>query len=247
MRFVGILLISILVLGAVFVYPGDVRAALTFTRDLSRGLSGDSDVASLQQFLVTNGYYTGPVSGNFGSLTEEAVRKFQQMNNLVVSGIFDTASRLKANSIVANPTQQPAGNGSSVQSPTSQTPSASTPPASGSSSSGTATQGNPGNTSSTPLKSSENHVYKPSPTEDQGIFGVAQPPIFCTCSGNFLVKVEGPYGGMFIAKKLSKIPVGLAIGTARGAPEKCKMFVGFGCITIAKGKVIKELFGGLGK
>ena len=242
MRVVGILLISIFVLGTLSLYPGAVHAALTFTRDLSHGLSSDSDVVSLQQFLSANSYYSGPISGNFGSLTEEAVRKFQQMNGLAVSGIFDAASRLKANTIVANPAQQLSGGSSSVQPPATQTPPASTPP-----SSGTATQGNPGNTSLAPLKSSENHVYTPSPTEDQGIFGVAQPPIFCTCSGNFLVKVEGPYGGKFIANKLSKIPVGLAIGTARGAPEKCKMFVGFGCITIAKGKVIKELFSGFGK
>lgn len=53
---------------------------------LQRGSSG-INVTRLQKALTARGYYTGPITGYFGRLTEEAVIKFQQSNRLVADGI----------------------------------------------------------------------------------------------------------------------------------------------------------------
>ena len=50
------------------------------------GDEGD-EVKKLQKALKDKNYYTGPVNGKFGPLTEEAVKIFQQANNLEVDGI----------------------------------------------------------------------------------------------------------------------------------------------------------------
>ncbi len=53
---------------------------------LQRGDSG-SQVTALQENLSAAGYYDGPVTGFFGSLTEDAVIRFQQANRLSADGI----------------------------------------------------------------------------------------------------------------------------------------------------------------
>lgn len=47
----------------------------------------DKEVAQLQMMLKELGYYTGKIDGQFGSLTLEAVKRFQKDNNLLVDGI----------------------------------------------------------------------------------------------------------------------------------------------------------------
>lgn len=56
---------------------------------------GDSgvEVTSLQESLKANGYYEGPVTGFYGSLTEEAVIKFQNSKGLVPDGIAGSATQ----------------------------------------------------------------------------------------------------------------------------------------------------------
>ena len=49
-------------------------------------------VISLQKKLKEKSYYSGPVNGKFGPLTEEAVRYFQQSNGLEVDGIAGKAT-----------------------------------------------------------------------------------------------------------------------------------------------------------
>ena len=56
-------------------------------RSLQIGCSGD-DVRKLQQQLKSIGYYTGLVDGDFGSITDDAVKKFQRANGLVVDGVY---------------------------------------------------------------------------------------------------------------------------------------------------------------
>ena len=51
--------------------------------------SGSTDIAQLQQQLISLGLLTGKADGHFGSATEEAVRLFQQMYGLEVSGMAD--------------------------------------------------------------------------------------------------------------------------------------------------------------
>lgn len=58
---------------------------------LSNGSRGDA-VTALQRRLQSIGSYSGPITGVYGSLTEEAVRRFQAANGLTVDGIVGTAT-----------------------------------------------------------------------------------------------------------------------------------------------------------
>jgi peptidoglycan hydrolase-like protein with peptidoglycan-binding domain len=53
---------------------------------LKQGDSGDA-VRDLQNALYKLGFYNGTISGNYGSLTAAAVRRFQDKNDLTVDGI----------------------------------------------------------------------------------------------------------------------------------------------------------------
>jgi murein L,D-transpeptidase YcbB/YkuD len=57
------------------------------------------EVAEVQKKLRIKGFNPGSVDGVFGSLTEEAVKHFQQANNLTPTGIVDreTYSSLLSN------------------------------------------------------------------------------------------------------------------------------------------------------
>lgn len=59
---------------------------------LARGDSGQATL-DLQNSLSAAGYYDGPVTGFFGSLTEAAVMEFQQAKGLTVNGIADQKTR----------------------------------------------------------------------------------------------------------------------------------------------------------
>lgn len=48
-----------------------------------------SAVRELQTLLTKKGYYTGPITGYFGSMTENAVEYFQGKNKLPQTGIVD--------------------------------------------------------------------------------------------------------------------------------------------------------------
>ncbi|BDA67940.1 hypothetical protein RIVM261_025530 [Rivularia sp. IAM M-261] len=52
---------------------------------VSRGTSG-AEVSSVQRCLKQLGYFNGPVTGNFGSQTENAVTRFQRANRLPAIG-----------------------------------------------------------------------------------------------------------------------------------------------------------------
>ncbi|MBD2462416.1 peptidoglycan-binding protein [Oscillatoria sp. FACHB-1407] len=52
-----------------------------------------SAVEQLQNQLTTLGYYDGPITGFFGSLTEDAVIRFQQANGLTSDGIVGPATQ----------------------------------------------------------------------------------------------------------------------------------------------------------
>ena len=61
---------------------------------LQKGNSS-SQVTSLQKKLSASGYFRGPITGYYGSLTQSAVRKFQKANGLIANGIADEVT-LKA-------------------------------------------------------------------------------------------------------------------------------------------------------
>jgi peptidoglycan hydrolase-like protein with peptidoglycan-binding domain len=60
--------------------------------------STGADVSNTQRCLKQLGYYNGPVTGKFATLTEAAVRKYQQKNRLTVDGAIGTRTQNLLNS-----------------------------------------------------------------------------------------------------------------------------------------------------
>lgn len=68
-----------------------------FDTDLRYGSSG-SPVLELQEFLTAQGVYTGPITGNFFSLTLAGVQLFQAREGIQpTSGFFGPLTRARAN------------------------------------------------------------------------------------------------------------------------------------------------------
>ena len=64
----------------------------TFSNNLIPGDSG-TEVTKLQQKLKTLGFYTGPVNGRLGPLTETAVKKFQKAHSISQTGNVGPSTR----------------------------------------------------------------------------------------------------------------------------------------------------------
>lgn len=83
-----------------------VKAELKFTRSLQKGVSGD-EVKQLQEFLkqFPDIYPEGIVTGFFGSLTETAVKRFQEKHGIESVGIVGprTIQKLNEFSVSASP------------------------------------------------------------------------------------------------------------------------------------------------
>ncbi len=93
------LLIFSILIGGIFI----VKAETLFTRNLYFGISNDPEVTQLQNFLTEQGFYSGPVTGNFFSLTLEGVKRFQQNYGITpVAGYFGPITRTKANEILSS-------------------------------------------------------------------------------------------------------------------------------------------------
>ena len=69
----------------------------SFDRDLYYGLENDEEVRRLQNFLTAHGFYSGPVTGGFFSLTQAGVQRFQFANGIIQTGYFGPLSRAAAN------------------------------------------------------------------------------------------------------------------------------------------------------
>ncbi len=75
-------------------------AFASFDSNLSYGSKGE-DVTALQEFLTDQGVYTGPVTGNFYSLTLAAVKIFQTKQSITpVSGFVGPITRGVINQII---------------------------------------------------------------------------------------------------------------------------------------------------
>lgn len=68
-----------------------------FLNPLVIGDNGN-DVTELQKKLKAEGIYSGPINGNFGSLTREAVKKYQTLHGLTPLGNIGPATRAALNS-----------------------------------------------------------------------------------------------------------------------------------------------------
>ena len=94
------LIVAFFVLAGV-VCLGVVAKADTFNNNLYYGIRENTDVSQLQEFLTTQGLYSGPISGNFFSLTLAAVEQFQTSQNITpAAGYFGPVTRTKMNALI---------------------------------------------------------------------------------------------------------------------------------------------------
>ena len=94
-RFYPIFVVSI------FIFPLVSFAA--FDRDLFNGMKGGADITELQEFLTSENVYSGPVTGNFFNLTQDAVKKFQEREGIIPArGYFGALTRARANIIAVS-------------------------------------------------------------------------------------------------------------------------------------------------
>ncbi len=77
-----------------------IFAAADFNQNLYYGLKNNGEVKRLQEFLTNQGLYSGPATGNFFSLTREAVKKFQAQNGIgPAAGYFGPKTRVAVNQL----------------------------------------------------------------------------------------------------------------------------------------------------
>ncbi len=81
------------------------HAAGVFNSDLSYGMTDNLGVQALQTFLTKQGLYSGPISGNFFTLTQAGVKKYQTSVGLPSTGFVGPLTRVHINTdLAAQPT-----------------------------------------------------------------------------------------------------------------------------------------------
>jgi hypothetical protein len=79
------------------VTPTATASSYSFVNPLTVGATG-ADVTALQQRLTSDGIYSGPITGYYGSLTEAAVEAFQTKHDLTPLGNVGPNTRALLNS-----------------------------------------------------------------------------------------------------------------------------------------------------
>ena len=92
----GCLTINVTVVGATTPSGGTGTSGYKFYSPLGLGSEG-ADVTQLQNRLTTDGYYSGPITGYFGSLTMAAVKRYQSAHGLDPLGFVGPATRAALN------------------------------------------------------------------------------------------------------------------------------------------------------
>lgn len=91
----------LIIVGLIVFLPQVSFGAEQFSRDLSFGFQQDSDVIKLQEFLSDEGLYSGPITGNFFSLTLKAIKAFQSREGITpAAGYFGPKTRVRANALL---------------------------------------------------------------------------------------------------------------------------------------------------
>src|SRR3989344_1195948 len=79
--------------------PASSALSHTFLRALSFGMAGGADVVAFSKILQNEGVYSGPISGNFFTLTRSAVKAFQTKYGIQALGNVGPATRAKLNAL----------------------------------------------------------------------------------------------------------------------------------------------------
>lgn len=88
---------KILAIAIVGLMVPSISQAASFENNLTYGAKNNDDVRELQEFLKDQKLFTGPITGNYFSLTRSAVIRFQQKNGVKpANGQFTTSTRLAA-------------------------------------------------------------------------------------------------------------------------------------------------------
>jgi peptidoglycan hydrolase-like protein with peptidoglycan-binding domain len=87
-------------------FTDEAKVTASPTLGLQKG-NRSPEVSSLQRKLQAAGYLDGPATGYYGSLTQEAVTKFQQAKGLTANGIADEATlkALESSSVASAPSK----------------------------------------------------------------------------------------------------------------------------------------------
>ena len=85
------------------VVTDELKELASPTQTLEKG-ARSSQVTFLQKQLQAAGYFKGPVTGYYGSLTQEAVKKFQKANGIVADGVADKMTLKTLESSSGTPT-----------------------------------------------------------------------------------------------------------------------------------------------
>lgn len=82
---------------AVVSNPSASTGSYAFTQFIGPGSRG-AEVSALQQYLSQKGFYSGTISGNYGSFTEQAVRAYQSAHGISPLGYVGPSTRAALNS-----------------------------------------------------------------------------------------------------------------------------------------------------
>jgi peptidoglycan hydrolase-like protein with peptidoglycan-binding domain len=89
---------TIILLAGLLLFPAISSAAIN--QNLSYGISS-SAVTDLQNFLTTQGFYKGPITGNFFSLTRKAVVAYQSSLGIPDTGFVGALTRAAINNALS--------------------------------------------------------------------------------------------------------------------------------------------------
>lgn len=81
-----------------------VFASASIDQNLYYGMAGNSSVKELQNFLISKGFLTGSATGNFYSLTLNAVKKYQASKNINTTGYVGQLTRQAINAELSTAT-----------------------------------------------------------------------------------------------------------------------------------------------
>lgn len=78
-----------------------ITAQASFDNNIRYGTKNSDFVREIQEFLTDQGLYSGPISGNFYTLTLKAVKTFQNRERITpANGYWGLATRSRANELV---------------------------------------------------------------------------------------------------------------------------------------------------